>query len=368
MGGLPLKLKWIVLICVCLSLVLAPLKVDAKPSVSARNAVLMEQETGRVLYEKQAHEKRNIASITKIMTAIIAIESGMMDETVETSKRAVYTEGSSIYLEEGEEMKLEDLVYGLMLRSGNDAAMAIAEHVGGSMEGFVHLMNQKAEWIGMNQSHFENPHGLDADGHYSTAYDMALLTKYAMENDVYKKIAGTTTYKSETRTYAWGNKNKLLTRLYDYSTGGKTGYTKTAGRTLVSTAEKDGMNLIMVTLNGPDDWNDHIHAFNWGFKSFKMRDLRENGEQSLDSTTGYLWDEVKVPLTDQEYKQVMTKTQIQKPSEYESVNSVLGQALFEVNKEVVATAPVMANPKPANQTKSFAQTVFSLFKELIGAK
>ncbi|WIF96439.1 MULTISPECIES: D-alanyl-D-alanine carboxypeptidase family protein [Pontibacillus] len=365
-----MKLTRILLLSICLSLLLSPLQVKAKPSVSARNAVLMEQETGRVLYEKQAHEKRNIASITKIMTAIIAIESGMMEDTVKTSKRAVYTEGSSIYLEEGEKMKLEDLVYGLMLRSGNDAAMAIAEHVGGSMEGFVYLMNQKAEWIGMKNSHFANPHGLDAEGHYSTAYDMALLTRYAMDNEVYREIAGTTTYKSDTRTYAWGNKNKLLTKLYDHSTGGKTGFTKTAGRTLVSTAEKNGMNLIMVTLNGPDDWNDHIHTFNWGFDTYKMRDLKKEGEQSLgsdDKMTGYIWDSIKAPLTDEEFNEVKATTHIQKPTDYQSVTPILGHTIFEVNGEVIAEASVMANPAPEPGNKDFASSVFSFFKNLIGA-
>ncbi len=158
-----------------------PDKTEASVSVSARNAVLIEQNSGRVLFEKNAHEVRRIASITKIMTAILAIESGEMNDMVTVSDRAIRAEGSSIYLKAGEKIKLEDLVYGLMLRSGNDAAVAIAEHVGGSLEGFVFLMNQKAEEIGMSHTHFANPHGLDdSKDHYSTAYDMAVLTRYAM--------------------------------------------------------------------------------------------------------------------------------------------------------------------------------------------
>ena len=145
---------------------------QAAPSVSANNAILIEQSTGRVLFEKNANDQASIASITKIMTAIIAIESGKMEEMAEASREAIYTEGSSIYLEQGERMKLEDLVYGLMLRSGNDAAVAIAEHVGGSEDGFIFLMNEKAKWLGMTNSHFDNPHGLDSDTHYSSAYDM----------------------------------------------------------------------------------------------------------------------------------------------------------------------------------------------------
>lgn len=155
------------------------------------------------------------------MTAIIAIESGKMDEMATASRSAIYTEGSSIYLEQGEDMKLEDLVYGLMLRSGNDAAVTIAEHVGGSEEGFVYMMNEKAKWLGMTNTHFDNPHGLDSETHYSTAYDMAILTRYAMENKIFQEISGTETYMAESRSYSWKNKNRLLTQFYEYCTGGK---------------------------------------------------------------------------------------------------------------------------------------------------
>src|SRR5699024_6733781 len=148
---------------------------QAKPEVSAQNAVLIDQDSGRVLFKKRAHEKQPIASITKIMTAIIAIESGKMQEQAVTSKRATHAEGSSIYLEKGEKMRVKDLVYGLMMRSGNDAAVSISEHIGGSVEGFVYLMNEKARWLGMTNTHFTNPHGLDDANHYSTAYDMAIL-------------------------------------------------------------------------------------------------------------------------------------------------------------------------------------------------
>jgi D-alanyl-D-alanine carboxypeptidase len=236
--------------------------------VSANNAVLIQQTTGEILYEKNAHDKQSIASITKIMTAIIAIESGKMQEIAKTSRRAIYMEGSSIYLEQGENMSVEDLVFGLMLRSGNDAAIAISEHVAGSMEGFVYLMNEKARWLGMTNTHFDNPHGLDSDSHYSTAYDMALLMRYAMENDQFKVITGTTFHQAENRSYGWGNKNKLLTSLYEYCIGGKTGYTRKSGRTLTTAAHKNQTDLIAVTLNGPNDWQDHIQMYEWGFNNF----------------------------------------------------------------------------------------------------
>ena len=257
-------------------------------NVSAENAIVIDQSTGEVLYEKKAHEQKQIASITKIMTAIIAIESGQMHEEATTSRRAIYTEGSSIYLEQGEKMSIEDLLYGLMLRSGNDAAVVIGEHIGGSVEGFVHLMNEKARWIGMTNTNFTNPHGLNNDDHYSTAYDMAILMRYAMDNPKFRKISGTKSYKANTRTYSWQNKNKLLTMFYDYSTGGKTGYTKLAGRTLVSTASKNDTDLIVVSLNAPDDWSDHIELFEWGFDNINEEEsittLLPVNESNVDSS------------------------------------------------------------------------------------
>nr|WP_253286705.1 D-alanyl-D-alanine carboxypeptidase family protein [Virgibacillus sp. MSJ-26] len=241
-----------------------------KVDVSAEASILLDQSTGDVLYEKNAHNKQQIASITKIMTAIIAIELGQMNEEAKTSRRAIYTEGSSIYLEQGEKMTIEDLLYGLMLRSGNDAAVAISEHIGGSVEGFVHLMNEKAKWLGMTNTQFANPHGLTDEDHYSTAYDMAILMQYAMANEEFRKISGTTSYQAENRTYYWQNKNKFLTKYYEYSTGGKTGFTKKSGRTLITTAKKDNIELIAVTLNAPDDWNDHTVLYEWGFENHNV--------------------------------------------------------------------------------------------------
>ncbi len=268
-------------ICI-ISFISFPIHGHAAPDVSAQQAVLIEQSSGRVLFAKDADEQASIASITKVMTAIIAIESGEMNEKATVSRNAIYTEGSSIYLEQGEEMSLTDLVYGLMLRSGNDAAVAIAEHVGGSEEGFVYLMNEKAKWLGMKNTHFDNPHGLDSETHYSSAHDMAILMQYAMENPVFQEISGSKRYLSENRSYYWQNKNKLLTIFYEYCTGGKTGYTKQTGRTLLTTAEKNGMELIAVTLDAPDDWQDHMAMFEWGFEQFEMKEVDQNGEVVTD--------------------------------------------------------------------------------------
>lgn len=245
---------------------------QAAPAISSSEAILMDANTGEILYEKDAFESTSIASITKIMTALLAIESNKLEEEATVSRNAVYTEGSSIYLEQGEQIKVKDLVYGLMLRSGNDAAVAIAEHIGESEEGFVYLMNERARWLGMDKTKFENPHGLDAEEHYSSAHDIAILTKEALNNEVFQKISGSVSYLSESRSYSWRNKHKLVTGYYEYATGGKTGYTKQTGRTLVTTAEKDDDTLIVVTLDGPNDWNDHISLFEWGFSTLKEKE------------------------------------------------------------------------------------------------
>jgi serine-type D-Ala-D-Ala carboxypeptidase (penicillin-binding protein 5/6) len=306
-------LKSILVFLLLLSTVTAvPTKSHA---ISAKGAILMEQESGRVLFERNAHTPMRIASITKIMTATLAIESGKMNEMVTVSKKASGTEGSSLYLEPGDKIKLEDLVYGLMLRSGNDAAVAIAEHVGGSLDKFVKMMNEKAKEIGMTKSVFANPHGLDDhENHYSTAYDMALLTKYAMKNEQYRKISGTKEYqcKSLNRSVGtWFNKNKLLTILYPYSTGGKTGYTIRAKRTLVSTAEKDDLKLIVVTINDRQDWKDHMSLFNMAFQKYERVEVVSK-EKIASFQGSYLGiakpeHEIVYPMTKEEKESVQVQ-------------------------------------------------------------
>ncbi|MGM8214013.1 D-alanyl-D-alanine carboxypeptidase family protein [Bacillaceae bacterium W0354] len=253
---------------------------ETTPHVSASSAIVMDMNTKEVLFEKNAHEKRNIASITKIMTAIVALEHGNLEDQVIISYDASRKIGSSIYTREGQKYSLKDLLYGLMLRSGNDAAAAIAEHIAGSEKGFAFLMNEKARWIGMENSSFQNPHGLDEDGHYSTAYDMALLTTYAMKsNEDFRKIFGTKKYLSENVNYYWFNKNKLL-MTNDYCIGGKTGYTKSAGRTLVTTAELDGKEIVVVTLNAHSDWNDHRNLYKYAFE--KLETEKQENDDSTD--------------------------------------------------------------------------------------
>ncbi|QHT46916.1 D-alanyl-D-alanine carboxypeptidase [Bacillus sp. SB49] len=311
---------------------------EANISVSAERAVLMDADSGRVLYEKNAYDPTLIASTTKILTAIIAIEAADIEEKVTVSKRAVYTEGSSIYLTEKEKIPLKDLIYGLMLRSGNDSAVAIAEHVGGSVEGFVQMMNEKALWLGMNDSHFENPHGLDGETHYSTAYDLALLMSYAMKNETFKEVTGSEMYRSKNRDYAWMNKNKLLTQYYDPTNGGKTGYTKKAGRTLVSSAEKDGMQLIAVTLQASDDWNDHERMYEWGFENFESVTLQKEGTVEVGGTSFYIPRDLVVPLTLNEKEDV--KAVFYRYQNEDASSNMAGVTTFKVGNEPVADIPV----------------------------
>ncbi|GAF65363.1 D-alanyl-D-alanine carboxypeptidase [Bacillus sp. TS-2] len=346
-------------------------------SISAQAAILIEQSSGRVLYAKQEHEKLRIASITKIMTAILAIESGKMDEVVTVSDRAFGTEGSSIYLRVNEKIQLEDLVYGLMLRSGNDAAVAIAEHVGESVEGFVLLMNQKAEELGMNNTMFQNPHGLDDhEDHYSSAYDMALLTQYAMENEQYREISATKTYKVDSEEIrVFKNKNRMLTEFYPYSTGGKTGYTKRAKRTLVSTASKEEMDLIVVTINAPSDWYDHLHLFEWAYEHYQLETLVAKGKLKGVNDPFYkdqlfTKKEVTYPLSSDEKDQLryeMTLVRGEENKEPENVNTSepIGKLQFSVGEQVIEAVPLFLEPKEKVK-KGFWSRWFGLFAYTLG--
>lgn len=248
--------------------------VSPAPRDSAASAVLMHADTRQVLYEKNADARMLIASTTKIMTALVVLESCALTERVGIDARSAGTEGSSMYLREGEEYSAEELLYGLMLISGNDAAVALALHVSDSIEDFAELMNEKAAELGMENTHYVNPHGLDAEGHYSTARDMALLAAYAMENPDFARIASTKSV--EIRGNTLQNHNRLLFT-YPGCIGLKTGYTMAAGRTLVSCAERDGERYIVVTLCDKNDWKDHESLYDWAFESFEWRRVIDSG-------------------------------------------------------------------------------------------
>ncbi len=335
---------------IILFLSLVPLPLLAKGNsnndmnLSAKGIVLIDVSTGRILYEKNPDLKMRIASLTKIMTAIVAIENGDLEDKVITSNRAYGVEGSSIYLRKDEKLSLENMLYGLMLRSGNDAAVAIAEHIGGSLEGFTYLMNQKASYIGMNHSHFMNPHGLDHVNHYSTPRDMAKLTAYALKNNTFKKIVGT---KVKTAPLAgekwerkWYNKNKLLTK-YQWADGVKTGYTKLARRCLASSATKNGVQLAVITLNDPDDWNDHMKLLEYGFNQFKHVKLIQKGEYIGEEYKNYplfTSSDFVYSLKEEEESQIKQKINFLK--EDEILSHTVGKLEFYLKDNYIGSIPL----------------------------
>ena len=249
-----------------------PVKVNG---ISARQAILMDARTGRILYEKNIDRQGLIASTTKIMTALVVCEQCNVLDRVRIPKEAVGIEGSSIYLKEGEVLTVQDLLYGLMLHSGNDAAVALAIYCGGTVEGFAELMNDKAHRLGLRNTHFVNPNGLDSPGHYSTPRDLAVLAAYAMENPVFAMTVSAKTVTAGGRSLR--NHNKLLWRL-EGADGVKTGYTKAAGRILVSSATRQGRRLICVTMDAPGDWQDHTRLIEQGFQNYEVRQLVTKGE------------------------------------------------------------------------------------------
>lgn len=248
-------IKRLVSICFCMALFLSPCALKAE-AVSAQFACVMEAQTGQVLYEKNAYTTHSMASTTKIMTALVAIEQGNLTDTVTVGENAAGTEGTSLYLKAGEKITLSDLLYGLLLQSGNDAAIAIAEHISGSVEDFALAMTEKAKALGAENTSFKNPNGLDEEGHFTTAYDLALITRAALKNEKFSEICATKSKTIQDGKQTVVNHNKLL-NMYEGCVGVKTGYTKKTGRCLVSSAIRDGKQMICVTLNAPDDWNDH---------------------------------------------------------------------------------------------------------------
>ncbi|MGN1048149.1 MAG: D-alanyl-D-alanine carboxypeptidase family protein [Eubacteriales bacterium] len=249
-------------------------------SVSAKSAILIDADSGKILFEKNAHERLPMASTTKIMTAVVALENYPLSDTVSVDAKAVGVEGSSVYLHDGELLTMENLLYALLLSSANDAAAAIAIEVAGSTEAFALMMNEKAEELGLCDTHFMNPHGLDDENHYTTASDLAAIAAYALKNADFARIVST--YKktipldgSGTRVLI--NHNKLL-RCYDGAIGVKTGFTKRSGRCLVSAAERNGLRLVAVTLNAPSDWADHSAMLDFGFSSYNRLSACGKGE------------------------------------------------------------------------------------------
>lgn len=314
----------------------------------AASAILMDAESGRVLYEHDIHKPRLIASTTKLLTALVAVEQADdLDQVVTIKGEWLGSEGSSIYLKTGEEITLRGLLYGLLLQSGNDAAMAIACHTAESEAQFVELMNQKAARLGMKNSCFANPSGLNDEAHFSTAYDMALLAQACLKNETVAEICATRSITLGTRTFV--NHNKLLWRC-EGCVGMKTGFTEKAGRTLVSAASRDGQTLICVTLNDGNDWNDHCKLLDYGFETFPRQALCEEGEvlgsvavegSLIPAVAAVTADKVGYPLGAGEKLSMEVELDCSIRAPFKA-GAQVGEAVWKKDGEVVARVPLVA--------------------------
>lgn len=282
-------MKKIISVFIMLILLFTSIKVMAMAD-SADCACVINAVTGETVFAKNMNERHSMASTTKIMTAVIALEKCKMDEIVVVSAEAANQEGSAAYISEGDQICMKDMLYGLMLNSGNDAAFAIAEHISGNTKDFAKLMNQKAELLGLKDTHFVNPSGLDDSEHYTTAWDLAMLARYAMNNSDFREIVAAQTYQikpvnSEDVLYC-SNHNKML-HLYEGSTGIKTGYTKKTGRCLVSSAQRNDMEFIAVTLGAPNDWNEHSQMLDYAFSEYyPKRVIEKNSRLKIAEING----------------------------------------------------------------------------------
>lgn len=282
---------------------------DALPRVTARSAVVMEAKTGRVLYERNMGDRRFPASTTKIMTLIIALEKGNLDDVVKVGPHAAGTEGSTLWLEEDDEITLRELLYGMMLHSGNDATVAVAEHIAGSVDAFARLMTDKAHEIGAKDTNFVNANGLPDDAHYTTAHDLALIASYGYTLPEFEKIVST-----KEITFPWvkddthrlRNENQMLW-LYEGGNGVKTGYTDAAGRCLVSAAKRDGIQLVAVVLDSNWMWNDSILLLDYGFSKIdRTTVVKKHAQVGTVAVTGsrarrlgvQTKDEIVLPVVD----------------------------------------------------------------------
>ena len=257
-----------------------PVKAEAEsPALQAAGAVLLEAGSGRVLGAKNAHTRLPMASTTKVMTAILALENCSPDETVTVDRQAFGVEGSSMYLERNEKLTMRDMLYGLMLASGNDAAVAIAVHIDGSVEAFAQRMNEKAMELGLTNTHFVTPNGLHDEAHYTTAYDLAVIAAYAMQNEDFRTIVSTRSYTTQSgnKTRVLNNRNKTLWQ-YEGGNGVKTGYTSNAGRCLVFAAQRGNMQLVGVVLKSGDTYGDAFALLNYGFSAYTMKTVIRKGQ------------------------------------------------------------------------------------------
>jgi len=373
------SIKKIFIILVIVGIIISGGMVSAETSPigsTAKSAALVEVTTGRVLYEKNAHQRLPMASTTKIMTCIIALESLDIDEIITVDPDASGIEGSSIWLSPNEKISARDLLYGLMLSSGNDAAEALAIHIAGSVEEFAALMNKKAREIGVGNTNFVNPHGLPDKNHYTTAYDLSLISAYGMQIPGFVDIVSTQYKNISWEGSDWDrslkNKNKLLWD-YEGANGIKTGYTDAAGRCVATSAKRDDMQLACVVLNDSDMFGDSMAILDYGFKNYSIKPIIEKGEYygnvvvnngTSDSVNVYASDDVTYPMKNGEEEKITTRIILD-----DSINApvVKGQTLGKIecliDDEVVATAKLKAEKGVEENTMEY--NIFKILTDWI---
>lgn len=383
----------VIMLAVLLIIFCLPLKVSAaeekdnsekeknEPSVSASSCALLCVNNGEFLMKKASDKKMAMASTTKILTSLLALEQSSADNTVVTITKDMYAEGSSMYLKEGYKLTLKDLACGMMTVSGNDAANAVALTLADSIEDFAKLMNSKAQQIGMKNSSFATPSGLDDENHYSTAEDMAHLMEYAMANDAFADIASKksikVTFKNpEDTSITYSNHNRLLS-LYEYCNGGKTGFTKKAGRCLVTSAEKDGIKLIAVTLSAPDDWNDHIKMYEYGFSQLEALTAEETDFSGEIPLVGSAENNVKVSTFSDTtiavpagQKDKIKKTVFMPRFLYAPVEKgqIVGRVVYTLNGKEIARCDISAESRCEYlpREENFFEAITGFFSRIFG--
>lgn len=367
------------ILCVILFVTAVPIASSAEnseiPDISAESYVLYCADNGNIITSKNEHKKMKPASTTKLMTTLITLEEAAASDKQVKFTKEMTAEGSSMYLEVGNVVTLRDLAAGMMMASGNDAANAVAVTVAGNSEKFAERMNERASQIGMKDTHFVTPSGLDNENHYSTAYDLALLMSYALENDDFAEL---TSQKSATVNFinpadkktTYANHNKLLS-LYDCCIGGKTGYTMAAGRCLVSAAKKDGLTLVCVTLNDRNDWNDHISLYDYGFSKFACFESKDTDYVfdvscvggTADSTTVVGEKDIKlvVPASDKEniVRKVYCDSFLYAPIKE---NQSVGVIEYTLDNDILASNNLIA--MKAVNSKKENKNIFTRIKEL----
>lgn len=334
---------------------------------TAHSSIVMDVDSGRILYQKNSHDVRLIASITKIMTCIIVLENADLDKTVVVGDEVLSMYGTSIYLEVGEKITIHDLLYGLMLRSGNDAAMVLATQTLGE-EVFIQKMNEKAQELKMKDTVFSNPHGLDEKSkNYSTAYDMALLGRYAYQNKEYRKIISTKKYyaKSSFKTFSWHNRMSLLYQ-YDHCVGGKNGYTPAAGKTLVSYAKKDKMTLMMVSLDDSELYNNHQKMYDVYFHKFQKYLIIDKASFSVSNTFTennlYIKKSFYYSLMEEEVDSVRTLVELYSNNQ----EQIVGMVHIQLNQEEIGTIPIYQEKRTQDMdSNSFFHDLFDNLKKFI---